>query len=64
VRRQLHVDDEEWLRAEMVKFDKIGLWEVPSKEMIDQGLFVSNPVIVKTIEKESKLTKLRLIIDF
>ena len=63
-RRQLHVDDEEWLRAETVKFDKIGLWEVPSKEMIDQGLFVSNPVIVKTIDKESKLTKRRLTIDF
>jgi hypothetical protein len=24
-RRQLHVDDEEWLRTETVKFDKIGL---------------------------------------
>jgi RNase H-like domain found in reverse transcriptase/Integrase zinc binding domain/Integrase core domain/Zinc knuckle len=63
-RRQLHVDDEEWLRAETGKFDKMGLWETPSKEMINQGLFVSNPVIVKTTDKESNMLKRRLTIDF
>jgi hypothetical protein len=52
------------LRTETGKFDKMGLWEIPSKEMIDQGLLVSNPVIVKTIDKETRMLKRRLTIDF
>ncbi len=63
-RRQMGVDDEEWYRERAVLFDKVGLWEPPTQEMYDKGLFVSNPVIVKAINKKTLELERRITVDY
>jgi hypothetical protein len=64
-RRQLSQGDEEWYREETLKFDKMGLWAKPTKKMEDDGLWVSNVVVVKTVEKEGSGTiKRRMTFDY
>ncbi len=62
-RRPMNPDDEEWLRKQTLLFDEMGLLEVPAPEMLPK-LFVSNPVVVKTIDKESGEIKRRVTFDF
>ena len=61
-RRQMSVEDEEW--KETVKFDKMGLWSAPTKQMEDERLCVSNAVVVKKTDKVSGELKRRLTVDF
>ena len=63
-RRHMGMEDQEWFRRETVKFDKMGLWSAPTKKMADDGLFMSNAVVVKTADKESGMVKRRLTVDF
>ena len=63
-RRQMGMEDHEWFRKETTKFDELGLWSPPTKKMADEGLFMSNAVVVKTTDKESGEMKRRLTVDF
>jgi hypothetical protein len=63
-RRQMGVDDEEWYRERAILFDNVGLWEPPTQEMYDKGLFVSNPVIVKAINKKTLELERRITVDY
>ncbi len=62
-RRSLNPEDEEWLRKQTLLFDEMGLWEVPSPEMMAK-LFVSNPVVVKTTDRDTGELKRRVTFDF
>jgi transposase InsO family protein len=62
-RRPMNPEDEEFLREKTLLFDKMGLWEVPSPEMLAK-LFVSNPVIVKTRDHKTGAWVKRVTFDF
>ncbi len=62
--RGMSVIDEEWYRKEVEKFDKIGMFERPTDEMAQRGLWVSNPVIVKKVDEATGEIKRRLTFDF
>ena len=49
---------------ETVKFDKMGLWSAPTKQMEDEELCLSNAVVVKKTDKVSRELKRRLTVDF
>jgi hypothetical protein len=64
-KRELSPEDEEWLRKQTLEFDAMGIWSPVTDEMQNQGLWVSNPVIVKQRDRENPDTvKRRLTVDF
>ncbi len=62
--RSMSVEDDEWYRQEVQKFDKIGMFQKPTEEMQRQGVWVSNPVIVKKTDTATGDIKRRLTFDF
>jgi hypothetical protein len=62
-RRSMNPEDEEWFREKTLLFDKMGMWEVPSPEMLPK-LLVSNAVIVKTRDHKTGELVRRVTFDF
>jgi transposase InsO family protein len=62
--RSMSFEDEEWFREEVLKFDKIGMFQKPTEEMQRRGVWVSNAVIVKKADTATSDLRRRLTFDF
>ena len=61
--RILAPPDEEFMIAITKEYDEMGIWKAPSEEMKKKGLWVSNPVIPKKIDRVTAAVQRRVTVD-